>query len=900
MSTVFPIHNNFTSGIISELLHARGDLRAYNNGLKQCMNAVVLPHGGVTNRGGFKYVANTKSDGAAVLIPFIFNNTPENSYILEFGNQYIRFYKSFAQLEDTGSPYEIVSPYQAADLFNIRYAQSADVMYLVDGNHTPRKLIRSGDTDWTIEEHPFAGTPFGPPNEVKYSVYTFENYFEQLSEALFEVYFNSSHGLTTQLEEGNFPIDTTWGISYGIDGDPPAQPDFLEDIRAGTGIAPTSGVFGDLSAGRLSIELQGTLFIPKQSKYYFALNAEEAYTFAFGEKNFILFSSFKTSGSATIASSNGDRDQFANKVHGISTTRNKKYQDIDGNDITLNIGKQNFWMRIAEDDNAIPGKFTIAWRDGGDVSFSGSGSSSFMALPYLGLTPEDSTKDWYGSRCLQIRIWIDPSDNTKWGWAYREETDIDTYTAWTPIIGNIAADGAPQTGDTDPISGLGQPYNSGPSDYGLQDETGSSPNGTFLDELMATFTFSGATGTAGDYWTFKVGFIPIKGVHFQKETESTTVANPRSVTIHENRLVYAGSDNEPATFWGSRSGNFDDFTLQSSPTKDGPYKYTVSSDSIDRIQWIKSVRQLVIGTLGNEHVVYGADGFINPVDPPEIRGDTFYGSEFVDPIIAGNTILFSEKDGVRVREYAYRFEIDGYRGSDATIQSYALLANGVKQMAYQKAAFPSLLYSEDQGASLSLTMPPVSIIWLVTDQSDLKGLTYERQHEVLAWHEHQIDEGSVDIESVAVIPGTRGDEVYIVAKDGSERYVCYLDQETTKDLTGGTTEYPWQAIVETLPLELEAGNGQTSRGMVKSWNQLFVTQFGSEDLTISRGSVDFNTYRQTVADNISNAPQDKQVYLFGYDKQDASLIFKSALTISQQSKPMTVLALHGKVEVNAP
>ncbi len=58
-----------------------------------------------------------------------------------------------------GSPtYEVPTPYSAADLFGIHYAQSADVMTLVHPNYPPQELARMGATKWTMT--PFN---FGPP-----------------------------------------------------------------------------------------------------------------------------------------------------------------------------------------------------------------------------------------------------------------------------------------------------------------------------------------------------------------------------------------------------------------------------------------------------------------------------------------------------------------------------------------------------------------------------------------------------------------------------------------------------------------------------------------------------------------------------------------------------------------
>ena len=100
---------------------------------------IVYPHGSASRRSGTQFVAEVKdSTKKTRLIPFEFSTV--QTYILEFGDQYIRFYKDNGQILSGGSAYEISSPYLEAELFDIKFAQSADVMYICHPNHAPRKI----------------------------------------------------------------------------------------------------------------------------------------------------------------------------------------------------------------------------------------------------------------------------------------------------------------------------------------------------------------------------------------------------------------------------------------------------------------------------------------------------------------------------------------------------------------------------------------------------------------------------------------------------------------------------------------------------------------------------------------------------------------------------------------
>jgi len=150
---------NFTGGELSPRLDGRNDLAKYSTGCKTLENMVVYPHGSAARRSGTQYVAEVKDSSKETrLIPFEFSTT--QTYILEFGNQYIRFYKDNGQILSGGSAYEISSPYLEAELFDIKYAQSADVMYICHPNHAVRKLSRTGHTAWTLTEVDFQNGPF--------------------------------------------------------------------------------------------------------------------------------------------------------------------------------------------------------------------------------------------------------------------------------------------------------------------------------------------------------------------------------------------------------------------------------------------------------------------------------------------------------------------------------------------------------------------------------------------------------------------------------------------------------------------------------------------------------------------------------------------------------------------
>jgi len=149
---------NFTSGILSPRLAGRTDLSKYHNGVSELNNFIILPQGGLYRRSGSRYVADVKDHSKVVrLVRFEFSVT--QAYIIEFGDLYCRFYKDEGQII-SGTPVEIVTTYTEADLFELKFAQSADTLYIAHSNYPPRKLTRSSHTAWTITTIAFTANPF--------------------------------------------------------------------------------------------------------------------------------------------------------------------------------------------------------------------------------------------------------------------------------------------------------------------------------------------------------------------------------------------------------------------------------------------------------------------------------------------------------------------------------------------------------------------------------------------------------------------------------------------------------------------------------------------------------------------------------------------------------------------
>jgi hypothetical protein len=145
MSRVRLLTTNFTSGEISRLLLGRGDLRAYDNGALTLRNLLIHPTGGITRRPGMAYSANARGPGRLVAFEF----SIEQTYLLAFSEYRVDVHHG-DELVAT-----VNTPWTADQLGQITWTQSGDTLLVCHPDVAPRKLKRTGETAWSLEEWTF-------------------------------------------------------------------------------------------------------------------------------------------------------------------------------------------------------------------------------------------------------------------------------------------------------------------------------------------------------------------------------------------------------------------------------------------------------------------------------------------------------------------------------------------------------------------------------------------------------------------------------------------------------------------------------------------------------------------------------------------------------------------------
>ncbi len=159
MGTISTVKNVFNAGELSPKVYARTDIDKHKSGCKTMLNFVPLPQGGVQRRPGFEYITSAKSNNVTTrLVPFQFSQT--QAYMLEHQNGTMRVFKDGGiVLDANNNPYELATPFLAADLPYLQYTQSYDTLFVTHQNYFPRQITRTAHNNWTVGNVSFNNAP---------------------------------------------------------------------------------------------------------------------------------------------------------------------------------------------------------------------------------------------------------------------------------------------------------------------------------------------------------------------------------------------------------------------------------------------------------------------------------------------------------------------------------------------------------------------------------------------------------------------------------------------------------------------------------------------------------------------------------------------------------------------
>lgn len=760
---LYQLKSSFAGGELSPSMYGRTDIAKYDSGAAVLRNFFVLRYGGAANRPGFKFIAQTYNNKKAVLIPFMYST--DQNYIVEITAGRCQFYTDGGiVVKEDGTPYSIENFFTDKDLEDaakIKYTQSADVLFIVHPAHAPMTLTRYGSLDWRFEAMDITGGPFDASN------------------------FNSSY-IVTKTQQWTTPGTYTVHIPAGIDS--------IEYKIAGAGGGGGGGNHmshgpylygGNGGSGEL---LTGKMTVTSNSDYQVIVGAGGSGGVG------VKYSDSQTSGESGGNSSFGNISARGGGGGYRATT--PSYSSSDGE-----------WLGGSDGANGT--SYGAGGAGGNGTGWSGtagSGGNGWVEILYSASIGDNTTvkaSDVYGDITLTASddIFAKSDEGSLFSLTHFLETD---YKKGTPSStgGNLQVSVLPKSNvyvesfgfwdgnfsleKYDPVSlqwvNVRTQSGNRSQNYSLTEENTSESIASYrvTSTEFNTGVWSGENEKQRGYITIQsiggdyTGYVLIteyvsptvvKGT-VKKQLASTNETRdfafaawngekgyPSATGFYEDRLVFAGSKGFPQTFWTSKTGDYYNFGTSIPSADDDGITATLNGGQMNGIKAIIAFGEMLLLTAGGEFKVSGGGKAItgsNVLSQPQ----EYRGVSDVNPVTIGSRIIYVQHQGNIIRDLAYSYDVDKYTGDDLNLlASHLFEGHKIISMTYQQI--------------------PNSIVWCVRDDGLLLGLTYIKEQDIYAWHQHTTAGGK--FVSVCNIGGSTEDKLYAVIERGGQYYVEIME-----------------------------------------------------------------------------------------------------------------------------
>lgn len=791
----FDFYPSFNAGEVSPLIDARTSLEKYRSACRTLENFQILPYGGVIRRPGTEFRGTTKnpaaaSNGEVRLIGFNFSTTTR--FIIEMGVGYLRFWSGatgapvtvatpaawatgniysvgnyvtsggttyYCTTAHTSSTFatdlsagrwiaqtilEVPTPYASTHLREVQFAQINDIMYFAHASYPPYKLSRLADNNWTFAPVVFDYPPLQEQNTTEQVVNIYPNpdiWVAGTSYILGDYVRPPAWTASTAYAVGDIVLSgsiayrcavahtspatfatTNWtaqnqanqsfyyyamsahraGSNFGVDQAAGRWSQFpiplnemgKYSVSAGSGLFPSSTI-----GSQVELKWQKPLFYAEQvitGNYVSNTLAVE------GDWDFSTYGTW----TATVQILRVPPEVFsagrivATAIRNISTNVVTVYHPFhgwqDGNTICVGDG-------LAGNSGYATHGATITYIDQHSYSYPITGNTQ---TGYLDIYPENLTKmeivKEY-SVSADRNIISSGTESQRCGLKIR-------ILNWQSISGTIVQKARLET-DTKVTGGIATIV--GSAQINVDKWLGEGPRNQRNTK----------------YWAFG--------------SFSSTRGYPRSVAMHEQRLCFGGTASQPNTIWCSQIDNFENF--KTGVTASDAVQFTLAASEGNRINWMYSQSQLLIGTSGDEWTIGSADS-ASSLSATNVQASrqSSYGSKYMRAALVNDVLLFVQRNGRKVRELVYELNKDGWVAPDLTLLAEHITTGEIVEVAYQQQ--------------------PDAVLWCVRGDGTLIAMTYERDQKVVGWHRHTIADNA-DVESVATIYGNgTEDEVWMVVK----------------------------------------------------------------------------------------------------------------------------------------
>jgi len=794
----YRILNSFNSGELAAILSAREDLSKYQSGCSLMENLFPLPQGGAQKRPGTKYIATAKdSNYPVLLIPFEYST--EQSYIIECGNEYMRFFTDGAPVmggvgtEDISALSNILAHWKLND--------DAATTVVVDADGATYNGVASSNTEdinavgkvnscfdfngveyVTVADNPnfsfgngTTDTPFSIATWVYYNGATngqmIISKYEVTTPNLMEWYFQIDTAkravlllahkdntayiavASSALSAGWYFIVATYdgsesetGLHIYING----VDDSATQTESGTYVAMSNTTTNVLIGSYLSGGVKIGNFsdkIDNLAMFSDELAASEV-TDLYNTGVYEITSPYEDNEPFDIRYTQSADVLFLAHPN-YAPRKLSRYANNNWKLDKIEFQKGPFLDENTTDTNIAPsattGNITLtastpifsAGNVGGLWRLTYTDEAEEVTGTFTGADQNSTTVNMYLGRDYKF------TTNGTWTGTCLLQRSYDNGTTWKDVDGSVVNSLA-AGGSNIAFSGTEE------EDDALYRVYMKTYTSTPTYSLVAlSYDIEGVVEITS-YTNATTVLATVKNTlgdygdsnattHWSEGAWSSKRGYPKVITFFEERLYFGNNSYKPDTIWGSVVGDYNN--MQAGTEDDDAVVFTLASKQVNAIQWLVGKDKLLIGTSGAEWTLSG--GTDEPITPSNVKAEqqSVYGSANLKATLANESVLFFQRGAKKMRELAYNWELDSYVAPDMTILAKEVTGDGIVDMDFQQI--------------------PDSILWCVRDDGEMPTFAYERKEEITSWA-RQITDGK--FESVAHIHGDTEDETWVSVK----------------------------------------------------------------------------------------------------------------------------------------
>ena len=337
-----------------------------------------------------------------------------------------------------------------------------------------------------------------------------------------------------------------------------------------------------------------------------------------------------------------------------------------------------------------------------------------------------------------------------------------------PTISSVGATTATSPGDTQSYSYVATTVSDDQLDESVASSAVSATNQLFDTGALNTINF----GTTGRRNVYKLsgglyGYIgqttttSLIDDNIAADVSSTPPDNqdpfasdyPRTVAYFEQRKVFAGTNNFPQNLWMTKTGTENNLDYSIPIKDDDAISIKLSALESSTIRHVVPLDDLILLTDSAEWRVAPVNS--ESITPTTIsaRATSYIGANNVQPVVVSRTVVYAAARGGHIRGLGYDFEANSYVSVDLSLRSQHLFDyKSITDISYGKS--------------------PTPVVWAVSSDGSLLGMTFVPEQQVYAWHTHTTLGGT--FESCAVI-------------DEGDDSICYVIVNRT--IEGATKRY---------------------------------------------------------------------------------------------------------------